>query len=72
MERYRAYIFMYAHLPVCYNCKNSVNSSANKNGEAFWAWLESIEVNGTKATDVDIRGVVRTTTSMWPGSYQQD
>lgn len=45
---------------------------ANKNGEAFWAWLESIEVNGTKATDVDIRGVVRTTTSMWPGSYQQD
>ena len=45
---------------------------ANTNGSAFWAWLESIDVNGTKATDIDIRGVVRTTASMWPGSYQQD
>ncbi len=48
-----------------------VKTNANI-GNEFWEWLSGIDVNGTPATKVDIRGVSRSTTAMWPGSYQQD
>lgn len=43
-------------------------------GNDFWTWLgsDALKVNGNKATEVDIRGVKRTSTAFWPGSYQQD
>ena len=41
-------------------------------GNEFWEWLSRIDVNGTPATKVDIRGIPREITTVWPGSYQQD
>ena len=45
-------------------------------GNDFWNWLKGITVTygGTDydATQVDVRGVPRNTTMLWPGSYQQD
>ena len=41
-------------------------------GNEFWEWLSGIDVNGTPATKVDIRGIPRDITTVWPGSYQQD
>lgn len=45
-------------------------------GTDFWNWLEGITVSyeGTdyNATQVDVRGIPRNTTTLWPGSYQQD
>ena len=41
-------------------------------GSEFWKWLSGISVNGVPSTNVDIRGVERSTDQMWPGSYQQD
>ena len=45
-------------------------------GADFWNWLEGITVTHEgmdyKATQVDVRGVPRNTTTLWPGSYQQD
>lgn len=42
-------------------------------GSAFLTWLESedLKVNGKEALSVDIRGVARNTSAMWPGSYEQ-
>ena len=41
-------------------------------GAEFLTWLESeeLKVNGVEALAVDIRGEVRDTEKMWPGSYQ--
>lgn len=42
-------------------------------GSGFLTWLESedLKVNGKEALSVDIRGVARNTSAMWPGSYEQ-
>lgn len=42
-------------------------------GSGFLTWLESedLKVNGEEALSVDIRGVARNTSAMWPGSYEQ-
>jgi len=39
-------------------------------GEDFWNWLKSIKVGSYDATQVDMRGVLRDSDAMWPGSYQ--
>lgn len=42
-------------------------------GKDFLAWLKSIkDANGKTALEVDIRGVARNTSAMWPGSYQNN
>lgn len=42
-------------------------------GTGFLEWLKSedLKVNGKEALSVDIRGVARNTSAMWPGSYEQ-
>ena len=42
-------------------------------GSDFLTWLESdeLKVNGKEALSVDIRGVSRNTSAMWPGSYEK-
>lgn len=42
-------------------------------GAGFREWLESedLKVNGKEALAVDIRGVARNTSAMWPGSYEK-
>ena len=42
-------------------------------GAGFLEWLESedLKVNGKEALAVDIRGVARNTSAMWPGSYEK-
>lgn len=48
-------------------------SGTDKIGPDFLAWLESdeLKVNGVEALAVDIRGVSRDESAMWPGSYQE-
>lgn len=48
-------------------------SGTDKIGPGFLTWLESdeLKVNGVEALAVDIRGVSRDESAMWPGSYQE-
>lgn len=48
-------------------------SGTNSVGSGFLTWLESddLKVNGKEALSVDIRGVARNASAMWPGSYEQ-
>ena len=57
--------------PTLAQIETFVKTQANI-GIEFWNWLSSISVNGVPSTNVDIRGVARSTDQMWPGSYQQD
>ena len=42
-------------------------------GEDFWNYLETTRTGaGDKLSEVDVRGVRRNTSVLWPGSYQQD
>ena len=39
-------------------------------GTAFKAWLQSLKFDGGNALQTDIRGHARSTTALWPGSYE--
>ena len=51
--------------------KTLISGTANV-GADFLSWLESdeLKVNGVEALAMDIRGVARNTSAMWPGSYE--
>lgn len=53
------------------NIKTLISETANV-GTDFLTWLESddLKVNGVEALSMDIRGNARSTTAMWPGSYE--
>ena len=53
------------------NVKALISGTANV-GADFLSWLESdeLKVNGVEALAMDIRGVARNTSAMWPGSYE--
>ena len=52
--------------------KTLISGTANV-GADFLSWLESdeLKVNGVEALAMDIRGVARNTSAMWPGSYEE-
>ena len=51
--------------------KTLISGTANV-GTDFLSWLGSdeLKVNGVEALAMDIRGVARNTSAMWPGSYE--
>ena len=57
--------------PSLADVKALISGTANV-GEEFLTWLQSdeLKVNGVEALAVDIRGVARNTSAMWPGSYE--
>lgn len=38
----------------------------------FFAWLESVEIGGHNALEVDLYGNVRDASAIWPGCYQKE
>lgn len=57
--------------PSLADVKTLISGTANV-GADFLSWLESdeLKVNGVEALAMDIRGVARNTSAMWPGSYE--
>ena len=49
----------------------AIDAFDTANGTSFKSWLQSddLKINGKTALEYDIRGIARSTTAIWPGSY---
>lgn len=50
---------------------DAIEAFDSANGTSFKDWLQSddLKINGKTALEYDIRGIARSTTAIWPGSY---